>query len=239
MKSKLTFVFLFCCSAFMQLHAQSLLPDSALKKLSAAEFIEIVKAYHPVAKQANLLTERAQAELLIARGGWDPLIKSEYDRKTYDGANYYSYFENKITVPVWYGIEVNAGYDYVYGGNVNAENKLPKDGLGYLGISVPLLKNMLIDKQRATLRQAQIFRDASVQQRLIILNNLLYDALKTYYDWSYSYNELQIYNQAVQVADIRFKATVQSNLLGDRAAIDTTEALTQLQSRQYQLNEAR
>ena len=89
MKSKLTFVFLFCCSAFMQLHAQSLLPDSAQKKLSAAEFIEIVKAYHPVAKQANLLTERAQAELLIARGGWDPLIKSEYDRKTYDGANYY------------------------------------------------------------------------------------------------------------------------------------------------------
>jgi hypothetical protein len=34
--------------------------------------MEIVKTYHPVAKQAQLILEKAKAELLIARGGWDP-----------------------------------------------------------------------------------------------------------------------------------------------------------------------
>ena len=214
MRSKLlrTFLCLFCFGFVYVLNANP--ADSILKTLSVSEFIEVVKKYHPVAKQAQLIPEQAKAELLIARGGWDPTIYSTYDSKTYDGANYYSYFENKISVPVWYGIEVNAGYDFAYGSNINSESKLPKDGLGYLGISVPLLKNMLMDKQRAALRKAQIFREASEQQRLIILNDLL-------------------------LAVIRFNATVQSNLFGDRAAIDTTEALTQLQNRQFQLNDAR
>ena len=213
--------------------------DSTLKTLSVSEFIEVVKKYHPVAKQSQLIPEQAKSELLIARGGWDPTIYSTYDSKTYDGAYYYSYFENKISVPVWYGIEISAGYDFVYGRNINNESKLPKDGLGYLGVSVPLLKNMLIDKQRAALRKAQIFREASEQQRLMILNDLLLDALKAYYNWSYAYNEYQIYKEATAVAVVRFNATVQSNLFGDRAAIDTTEALTQLQNRQFQLNDAR
>jgi hypothetical protein len=104
--------------------------DTAAKMLSVNEFISIIKQYHPLAKQAQLIPEQAKAELLIARGGWDPKITSDYNNKTYDGSNYYSYFENKIAVPVWYGIEVKAGYDYVYGGNINTENKLPKDGLG-------------------------------------------------------------------------------------------------------------
>ncbi len=213
--------------------------DTAAKMLSVNEFISIIKQYHPLAKQAQLIPEQAKAELLIARGGWDPKITSDYNNKTYDGSNYYSYFENKIAVPVWYGIEVKAGYDYVYGGNINTENKLPKDGLGYVGVSVPLVKGMLMDKQRAALRQAQIFRDASEQQRLLLLNDLLLDAINTYYDWSYAYNEYAVYTEATRIAEVRYKATVQAALLGDRAAIDTTEALTQLQSRQFQLNEAR
>lgn len=213
--------------------------DSAVKVLSVSEFLQVVKEYHPVAKQAKLITDQAKAELLIARGGWDPKISSDYDRKSYDGKNYYSYFDNGVKVPVWYGIEVKAGYDFAYGNNINSETQLPADGLGYLGISVPLLKGMLMDKQRAALRQAQIFQQASEQQRLLMLNDLLLDALKSYYEWSYAYNEYNVYTEAVRVADIRFKATVQSALLGDRAAIDTTEALTQLQSRQFQWNEAR
>lgn len=211
----------------------------SVRVLSVQDFITVVKNYHPVAKQAALIPEQAKAELLIARGGWDPKIYSDYNRKTFDGQNYYSYFENSVSVPVWYGIEVKGGYDFAYGGNINSESKLPNDGLGYLGVSVSLLKNMLIDKQRAALQQAKIFQQASEQQRIIILNDLLLEALKTYYDWAYAYNEYQVYKIATEVARVRMNATVQSALLGDRAAIDTTEALTQFQARQFQLNEAR
>jgi len=208
------------------------------KTLTLNEFIEIVKAYHPVAMQANLIPQQAREELRIARGGWDSMIYADYDRKSYDGVNYYSYFENSIKIPTWYGVQVKAGYDYVYGNRVNSESKLPNDGLGYLGISVPLGKNLLMDKQRAALQQAKIFQEASVQQRVILLNDVLFDALKTYYEWAYSYNELQVFSEAVKVAELRNEATVKSAFFGDRSAIDTVESLTQLQTRQYQRNEA-
>lgn len=246
MKNSLVLIFLFlprtALLAFVLLVSLSLnaLPaDSTRKFLSVADFIGIIKKYHPIAKQANLIPEEAKAQLLIARGEWDPKINSSYDRKSYDGSNYYSYFENKVSVPIWYGIELSSGYDMVYGDQINDETKLPKDGLGYIGISIPLLKNMLMDRQRAALRKSQIFREASEQQRLVMLNDLLFDALKTYYDWSYAYNQYLIYAEATEVARIRFNATVQSTLQGDRAAIDTIEALTQLQSRLFQLNDAR
>lgn len=207
--------------------------------LSLTEFVEIVKTYHPVVKQANLIPAQAREELRIARGGWDPKIYSDYNRKSYDGVNYYSYFENSVSIPTWYGVQVKAGYDVVYGDRVNTESKLPKDGLGYLGISVPLGKNLFIDKQRAALQQAKIFQEASQQQRIIILNDVLFDALKAYYDWSYAYNELLVFTEAVKVAELRNKATIQSAFFGDRPAIDTVESLTQLQSRQFQQNEAK
>ena len=75
--------------------------DTTLRVLSVSEFMEIVKNYHPVAKQAQLILEQAKAKLLIARGGWDPDLYSNYKNKTYDGANYYSYFESKIS-PIWH-----------------------------------------------------------------------------------------------------------------------------------------
>lgn len=231
------FIFLICLLCSSILHAYP--TDSTQKVLSVSEFMEVVKQFHPVARQAALITEQAKAELLIAHGGWDPKIYSDYNNKSFDGTNYYSYFENKIIVPVWYGIEVKAGYDFAYGSYLNRESKLPADGLGYLGVSIPLGKNLVIDKQRAALKQAKIFRESSEQQRLLMLNDLLVDALKAYYDWSYAFNEYAIYSEATKIADVRYKATVQSVLFGDRAAIDTTEALTQLQSRQFQLNDSR
>ena len=224
---------------FLLMHQFSIAQVDSSKVLSLNEFMEIVKLYHPVAKQANLIPLQAREELRIARGGWDPLIYSDYDQKTFDGVNYYSYFENSVKVPTWYGIEVKAGYDFIYGDRINSESKLPKDGLGYLGISVPLGKNLFMDKKRAALQQAKIFQEASQQQKLVILNDVLFDALKAYYDWSYAYNEFLIFTEAVNVAIVRNEATIKSALYGDRPNIDTVESLTQLQSRQFQRNEAR
>ncbi|MBS1613064.1 MAG: TolC family protein [Bacteroidetes bacterium] len=212
--------------------------STSYKTLSVGEFMDAVKLYHPVAKQSNLITVQAREELNIARGGWDPLIYSDYNNKTYNGTNYYSYFENSIKIPTWYGVEVKAGYDFVYGSKLNPESVLPDDGLGYLGLSVALGKNLVLDKRRALLKQAQIFKTASEQQRIIILNDLLLEAVATYYDWSYSYYELEIYKAALTNATQRFEATKKLVEFGDRPTIDTTEAFTQVQTRQLQLNDA-
>ncbi len=213
-------------------------PDS-VKVISVEEYMAVVSRYHPVARQADLLPQQARAELRIARGGFDPLLYSDYNSKTFDGTNYYSYFESAVKIPVWYGVEVKAGYDFAYGNYINSESKLPAGGLGYLGLNVPLGANLVFDKKRAALKQAHIFQQASQQERLSQLNDLLLDALKYYYEWSYYYQEYSVYREAVKVAEQRFEATRRTAELGDRPAIDTMEALTQLQSRQLQLVESR
>lgn len=226
-------IFIVCITG--TLHAAT----DTLKVLSVAEYMAIVGNYHPVASQANLLPQQARAGLRIARGGFDPLLYSDYNSKTYNGTNYYSFFESAVKIPVWYGVEVKAGYDFAYGNYLNPESKLPGGGLGYVGINVPLGANLVFDKKRAALRQAQVFVQASQQERLSQLNDLFLDALKAYYEWCYTYAEYNVYQQAVTAAEARFIATCKTAALGDRPAIDTTEALTQLQSRQLQLVDSR
>jgi outer membrane protein TolC len=206
--------------------------------LTLESYLGIVKKYHPVAKQADLLTEQAKANLRIARGGFDPLLYSEYDRKEFFGKNYYSFFSSELKIPSWYGIEVKTGYDVAYGLNVNPENNLPENGIYYLGVSVPVLKNLLMDKRRSDLLKARLFMQSSEQERLWMLNTLLLDAIQSYYYWSEAQQIKFVYGAAIELAFTRYRATVRAYELGDRAAIDTTEALAQYQQRVFQFNDA-
>jgi hypothetical protein len=55
-------------------------------------FIAQVKQHHPIAKQADIQVDKAAAELLAARGSFDPTIALDASRKTFDGKNYYFYY---------------------------------------------------------------------------------------------------------------------------------------------------
>lgn len=235
-----TFLYIFfwscaLCYASSNLHAQD---STAVATMSQQDFLNVVLRYHPLAKQAAIVAQQGRAELTVARGAFDPNINTDYIRKTFDGTNYYSLFESEIKIPVWLG-EVKAGYDYFYGNYINPENKIPAEGQSYLGISIPLLRDLITDKKRTALRQARLFREASEQQRAIMLNDLLFDAVKAYNDWLFAANAVKVYENAVQLAQARLNFTRKAVEFGDRPAIDTTEALTQLQLRQYELNEAK
>ena len=62
----------------IQVNAQVLSPEA---------FINQVKSFHPLAKQAGLKVEKASAALLSAKGGFDPTVEMEASRKTFDGKN--------------------------------------------------------------------------------------------------------------------------------------------------------
>ncbi|MCS6819008.1 MAG: TolC family protein, partial [Chitinophagales bacterium] len=208
------------------------------KILSQQEFISLVLMYHPMAKQADIIAEQGKAELTVARGGFDPTIQADFIRKSFDGTNYFSLFESELKIPAWFA-DVKAGYDYYYGSFINPENKIPAEGQSFAGISLPLLRDLITDKKRTALRQARLFRDASVQERILMLNDLLFDAIQAYYEWLYDYNSVKVYENAVKLAQDRLEFTRKSVIFGDRPAIDTVEALTQLQLRLYELNDAR
>ena len=210
-------------------------PDS-LQTLSAKQLMEIVKQFHPVAKQADIFIEKARADVTIARGMFDPVLANETAEKTFDGTNYYYYNRPELSIPTWFGVEVTAGLENLSGNRTNPEET--KGKTSYVGISVPLAKNLLMDKRRAALQTAKIFREASAIEKRNILNNLLLDAVKTYWTWVQQYQVYKTISDAVVVNEKRVQLVKTAYRFGDRPAIDTSEALVQLQSFELQKSQA-
>ncbi len=196
--------------------------------LSPKQIIEIVKQYHPVAKQAAIGIEKAKADITIARGKFDPYLNYKLAEKTFDGTDYYQYNQPELIIPTWFGIEVNAGLENLSGTRTDPMETMGKSN--YAGVSVPLARNLLMDNRRAALQTAKIFRQASEAERKNILNDLLIDALKAYWYWVKCYQDYKILSDVILVNEKRVELVKKSFLLGDRPAIDTIEALTQLQS---------
>jgi outer membrane protein TolC len=202
------------------------------------DFMGQVAAHHPVAQQANLLPEQARQEIRMARGAFDPTANVKYYDKELGGKNYYTLWDNVLKVPLWFG-EVKAGFERNSGINVNGENITPSQGLQYFGISVPIGQGLLIDERRATLLQAQQARRLAEAERVKLINKLLLEGAKAYWDWAYSYQRWQLLEQGYQLARVRLQAVKERVAQGDLAAIDSTEAEIERQNRLALLGQAR
>ena len=234
---RLFFITAFLFLIEVQVKAQSLLLDT-LPLFSFEQYLQMIKEHHPIAKQAALLTRSAELELIGAKGGFDPKLFGDYDKKHFDGINYWTRGEYGVKLPTWYGIEVKGSYNTAIGSNLNSEEKLPKQGQAIIGISVPLLQNLVLDERRANLQKARQMQGLNQAEREAILLDLGLEAAKIYWKWAFSYQQMKTYQKALQVSEQRFEAIKSAFLLGDRMAMDTLESLTQVQDRAFQYNES-
>jgi outer membrane protein TolC len=212
------------------------LGQSTDSTLSQETFLNLVRTFHPVARQASILVDRADANLTTARAGFDPVLSVDAERKTFDGKYYYEHVNPELRIPTWYGVEFAGGLERNLGDLLNPE--LSRGRSSYLGVSIPIAKNLLMDKRRAILRQAKIFRDQSIWERRLAINDLLHEAAKSYWNWVQADQVERLLANAVEVSLQRLRLVRSGYQQGDRPAIDTTEALTQLQAFQLSLNEA-
>jgi outer membrane protein TolC len=210
--------------------------QDSTKKLSLQSFMQIVKTFHPLAKQAGLQVDKAKAELFSAKGSFDPIGETGGNDKTFDGVNYYRGNSTEITIPTWYGIEVSGGIEYLAGNRLDPHQTGGKTS--FAGVSIPLAKNLLMDKRRAVLQQAKVMVNASEQEKRSMLNNLMMDATTAYWQWVQSYYVYKAYENVIAVNRRRFELIKQVYINGDRPAIDTTESLAQLQNFEYLKNDA-
>ncbi|RRB07358.1 TolC family protein [Larkinella rosea] len=202
---------------------------------TAAEFFNAVTQYHPIVRLSSLLSQEAQQEVLQARGAFDPKLFSSYDKKQFGNTLYYDKWQSGLAVPILPGgIDLKITHDRFGGKYVNPEERLATPGLTSIGVSVPIGQGLLIDARRNTLRQAQLAIDLAEADRLKLINKTLFDAAKTYWDWFFAYQQFRLLDDGLRLADTRFRATRDRALLGDVAAIDTTEALITAQDRQVQ-----
>ncbi|HMP94355.1 MAG TPA: TolC family protein, partial [Phnomibacter sp.] len=216
------YLFLFAAKGNAQ---SSALPDSLLK-LSPEEYLNLVRLHHPVAKQARLAVDASEAMLLASRGLFDPALYFTNDRKTFDGKNYFNYQNAELKIPTWYGVEIMAGLENNGGDNLTTE--ATRGQSSYAGFKVPLAKNLLMDQRRAALATAKLLVNQTEAERLLALNDLLFDAAAAYGQWVQAYQLYQVFTNAVNINEQRYKAIRITVEQGDRAGVDSTEALTQL-----------
>lgn len=201
-------------------------------------FLFYVKKYHPVAKQAKIIIDKAKAEVLSSRGGFDPVLYSYLDEKNFSDKNYYSLLDAGLKIPTWYGLEFKTGFNQNSGNYLNPENELPYNGLFQAGVNVSLLQGMVIDERRASLKKAKIMLNYSTAEQEIVLNDLILEAMSAYWEWVRDYQQYAIQQQGATLALQRFLSLKQSYVQGDLPAIDTLESFMQYQLRSYNVLDA-
>ena len=107
-----------------------------------------------------------------------------------------------------------------------------------LGVSVPLGRGLFTDARRNALQQARLAPSLAAAEQLKLVNKTLLDAAKAYWDWYLAYAQFRLLQEGRQLALTRFEAVRRRALLGDAAAIDTTEALITVQERSQQMQAA-
>ncbi|WP_211290301.1 TolC family protein [Polaribacter gangjinensis] len=207
--------------------------------MTLSEFLGYVKTYHPIVKQANLVINNSEAKLLKARGAFDPKIEVDFDKKQFKDTEYYNKLNGAFKIPTWYGIELKANFENNDGTYLNPEALVPTDGLYAAGISASLLRNFVINERMASLKQAKLFINQAKEDQQILVNEILYNASLSYFDWLKTYNEKRIYEEFLENAKIRFNGVKASFIQGDKPAIDTLEAGITLNDRKLNLEKAR
>jgi outer membrane protein TolC len=189
-------------------------------------------------KSANLEINQAQANLMMARGGFDPKIEVDFEQKKFKDNQYYSILNSSFKIPTWYGVEIKAGFDNNEGIYLNPENTVPNQGLTSLGISVPLGQGLFINQRMADLRKAKIQVKLSQAERNLMAVAVLYDASVAYFNWKRNYNEVTLYQTYLNNANIRYQGIAKSIEQGDKPAIDSVEAGIIVRNRKLSLEES-
>ncbi|MDH7444844.1 TolC family protein [Aquimarina sp. 2201CG14-23] len=207
--------------------------------LNFKEYLDFVKKHHPVAKQADLTISIGEANLLKSRGGFDPKIEVDFDRKKFKGSEYYDLLNATFKVPTWYGIELKANFEQNEGIFLNPERTVPDEGLYSAGVSIPIAQGLLINDRMAALKKAKLYRKQTKVDRDILVNEVLYNASLAYFNWLEAFNEKEIYENFLVNARTRFEGVKKSALAGDKAIIDTVEAQIIVQNRRLSLEQSK
>ncbi len=208
------------------------------QELTFNEYLGYIKKFHPLVKTANLEISRAQANLMMARGGFDPKIEVDFDKKQFKNSEYYSVLNSSFKIPTWYGIELKVGFEQNEGIFLNPENTVPNTGLTSFGINIPLAQGLLINQRMADLRKAKIQLKLSEAEQKLQAIQVLYDASLAYFNWKKNFNEVVLYDNYTKNAEIRYKGIRSLINQGDKPAIDSVEAGIIVKNRKLSLEDS-
>lgn len=213
------------------------LPDS-VAAFTIDEFYSIILKYHPVVKQAGLLSQMAQQELRLARGSFDPKLTVSLDRKDFQDKTYYDRLDGYLSFPTWFPINPKIGIEQNRGEFLDASETIPGNKLWYAGVSVPIGRGLFTDERRSAVQQAELLQTMAEAEQIKVINKILLNAAKDYWQWYNAYYNFRLLDQASGIAAELFRRVKLAESFGESAVIDTVQAKITLQSRLIERQES-
>jgi len=207
--------------------------------LTLEEYLGYVKNYHPVVKQAQLISTEGEIKLLKSRGAFDPKLEVDFNRKRFKNTTYYNKLNSAFKIPTWYGIELKANYENNDGDFLNPEFNTSETDLYSAGVSISLAKGLVTNKRMTALKQAKLYRKQAEAKQKLLVNDILYNAVETYFNWLKNYQAKLVYENYLVNAEARLDNVKTSFIAGDKPAIDTLEASINIKNRKLDLEKAK
>ena len=217
-----------------------IVPDS-VRPFTLNNFYELIVKNHPSARQASLLSEVARQEIRLARGNFDPKLEAQMLKKRLNETEYYDIVNGSLKFPTILPFDPSIGIDRNQGTYLNPERYIDNEfnyQQLYAGISVPLGQGLITDERRMALRQAELFKEMTEAEQVKIINKLLLEAAKSYWDWYYAYYNYRLLNRSVNIALEIYNRVKTNYTYGEAAVIDTIQAKITLQQRIIEQQEA-
>jgi len=202
------------------------------RPLSLGEVLASINGTHPTLEAVRADVDAAVAERLAAEGGFDPVLRA---RATEVLEGYYdnSRLDIAIEQPTpLYGATIFGGYRLgdgefaVYDGKQETES----GGEVRVGASIPLLRNGVTDRRRASIRRSELAEPIarlSVDEQRLVLARL---AANRYWDWVAAGRRYEVARRLLAIAverDAVVGARVQAGDLPDIERTENARAIAQ------------
>ncbi len=196
--------------------------------LTLQTFLANVFENHPLIKKATLYDEIASAYDLQRRGVLDPKLYSDFDRKLFDDKTYFNIWNTEAKIPTRLPIDFSVGYERNDGLFLNPENSVPNNGLVYGSIDISLLRGLLFDEQRFHMQAAELSGIKGQIEQDILIREIIFQAIIAYVEWAEAQSTYNIYQNYLELIQIRHQNIIELYLNGDKPAVDTLESRVNL-----------
>lgn len=216
-------------------------PSEAPSVVTLTTFLDRVLAAHPTARAADLERDLGAAELLAAKGAFDPVLRSKTDFKQKDDGSKADRTDTVIEQPLpWlFGPRVYAGYRRNVGTNVDPEEVTPEGGESRVGVALSLLQGVRTDRRRAALSKAELRPELAEAVRRLEINNLVRAAAVEYSKWAEATEILTIQEELLGLASTRASFVEDRVAEGEAAPIEAVEAAQEAARREGEVLQAR
>lgn len=209
------------------------------QKLSLLHVLQSIDTHYPQVKIARLEVIKASGALVNAKGQFDPSLEAS-TRSQPAGGYINNYGDTQLTIPTLYnGVKLFAGYRNGEGNwPIYYQNYLTNSGGEYrAGLSLPLLRDRLIDKERTDLLSSAQLMLMKEQDAEAIKIKIYQEAIKAYWQWVEAGLQLNTFRQLLHLAQKRQHAIEQQASLGDLPKLAISENLQQIVQREQLLNQ--